>query len=337
VNIEQVKAFMATLGVFNVQYSGHGWAQASCPLAPFTHKGGKDSTPSFGIHVSDTETSNYNCFVCNSGSMSALVGTLDMYLANRPELRHRYNLAKAREILAAEESKALVLPDYEALVPSPYTEYQEWPMWWLETFPVWRMLKRSHDYVLHRNIHPDVADYFDLRYDADRDKLIAPIWDVENRLSGARGRRIELPGEVEPRTPLKHYDYSWNGVRNSHLVWFNERVMNMNGPMVIVEGQFDCMRVARYYPKVMAILSAKTTPYKMAKLSSEDEVLLMLDNDETGKAKLYGQGGDKGWIRNLMDKGVRVGVIELPEGAKDAGEAPEEWLKDTFSSLTKHG
>lgn len=320
--IEPLKAFMAALGVFNVNYAGGGWAQSSCPLAPWTHKSGKDANPSFGVSVGDGP-SHFNCFVCSSGSLAELVQTIEMHLPTSSSLvRMRYKTVKAREILDASESDMAMLPDYEELVPSPYTQFQEWPEYWLQTFPKWDDLFEPREYVLHeRKLNQDTADAFDLRYDVDRSMLVAPIRDVEGRLCGARGRRIAGEG-------LKHFDYAWNNVRNSHLVWFNEMALDLLGPLVIVEGQFDAMRVWPHHPKVMAILSAKTTPYKMAKLTAMDQVVLMLDNDETGKQKT----GE--WAEYLQRKGVQVGIIELPEGVKDAGEAPEAWLHSTFSDLT---
>jgi hypothetical protein len=333
---EALKAFMATLGVHNLHYAGGGWAQCSCPLAPFTHGSGKDTNPSFGVSVGE-ERSGYNCFVCSSGNLEQLVGTIEMHLAGRPELKARYNLVKAREILDVSDAGTMVLPDYEDIVPSPYSEYQEWPLWWLDEFTEWGNNTRSLAYVRHRQIDPTVATWFDLRYDSKRDKLVAPIWDVNGKLAGARGRRIELPGEVEPRSPLKHYDYAWNGVRNSHLIWYNERCFNLPGPLIVVEGQIDCMRVAKFYPKVVAVLSAKTTPYKMAKLSGIEQVILMLDGDVTGKAKRAE------WAATLTRKGAQVGYLDVPEGvpsvlnpdkeAKDAGDLPDEVIETLLQGI----
>jgi DNA primase len=213
-----------------------------------------------------------------------------------------------------------VLPDYEELVPSPYLAYQEWPEWWLDEKMPWSHHMMAKQYVEKRGLDTLTANHFDLRYDEERKMIVCPFRDVNGKLSGARGRHLYDYG-------LKHYDYAWNGVRNSHLVWFNEQALNRAGPMVIVEGQFDCMRVWAYHRKVMAILSAKTTSYKMAKLTAEDTVVLMLDNDPTGRQKVHE------WTQYLGRKGVQCGVIDLPEGVKDAGEAPEEWLKETFENL----
>lgn len=323
--LDHVKALLAALGVFNVTYSGGGWAQCSCPLAPFTHAHGHDANPSFGVSVGD-DRSRFNCFVCQRGSLADLLGAVDLYLQQMPQYKSRYNLGKAREILGAEEANIPVLPDYEELVPSPYTAYQAWPEWWLEQLPPWDVSGRSYDYVLHRGISC-AATHFELHYDAKKDMLVAPIRNIAGELAGARGRAIELPGESVAKQ-WRHFDYAWNGVRNSHLIWFNETALDLPGPLVIVEGQFDAMRVWPHHKKVMAILSAKATPFKMAKLTGEDAVVLMLDNDLTGKTKTAE------WAEYLQRKNVQVGLIDLPEGVKDAGAASEEWLHKVLADLT---
>lgn len=320
---------MGALGIHNVNYSGGAWAQCSCPLAPFTHKGGRDSRPSFGVSVGE-ERSHYNCFVCSSGTLEALLGDLEMRARGQT---HTYDFAAARLFLA-EESKIAVLPPYEEFVPSPYKAFEAWPEWWIEQYPTWSGVAK---YLYNeRNLDFSTCEHFGLRWDARREMVIAPVRTADGVLAGARGRYI---GKDE--TALKHYDYEHRGIRNTHLVWFNEPAFNLDGPLLLVEGQFDAMRVWRHHPKVIALLSSKTTPFKMKKVYGQREVVLMLDNDQTGRRKVWGGDGDEfGLVHDLQRRGIRVAVVEYPTTDesdpayfKDAGAAPELWLAETFGQL----
>lgn len=334
--LEHLKAFMACLGVYNIHHTGGEWAQCSCPLAPMTHGKGSDANPSFGVSVGEGQSA-FNCFVCRKGhTLAELLGIVEMLLPKWPLLKPRYNIAKAREILDAEESNIALLPEYAELVPSPYTEWREWPHWWLDSFQPVNMSKRATKYLDYRQITTGTRGDFKLRYDPARDMIVCPFFDHEGRLAGARGRLITLPGELDHKK-LKHYDYAFNGVRNSHLTWYNEQVLDAKGPMLIVEGQFDVMRVWPHYAKVMAILSAKAPIYKMRKLTGEDQVVLMLDGDDTGQTKQVE------WATYLHKRGVQVGYLPLPPGvpsildptkeAKDAGDLPDDVLAELLFDL----
>jgi hypothetical protein len=249
-----------------------------------------------------------------------------MYTAGGP---HKYDF-KAARLFLEDESKIAVLPPYEEFTPSPYEEFHEWPEWWLSQYADWRF---RGDYVREvRRLSDETADDFGLRWDPERQMLVAPVRTVDGVLAGARGRYVGVD-----KTKLQHYDYPYRGFRNTHLVWFNERALNLDGPLLIVEGQFDAMKAHPFWPKVMAILSAKSTPYKMKKVYGQREVLLMLDNDVTGRQKMYGTREESGLIHDLQRRGIRVAVIEYPTMDenhpayfKDAGDAPDLWLAETF-------
>lgn len=320
--IEQLKAFLSTLGVHNVSYTGGLWAQASCPLSPFTHHGGHDNNPSFGVTVGE-DTSHFNCYVCSKGSLEELVQTLELYCKNQPQLAYRYNLLNARSILTQEATGVINLPEYAELTPSPYGEFQEWPEWWLDEYALYNDFTPSLNYVVSRGVWATAAKYFELHVDLEKHRVICPFRTASGRLAGARGRSFD---EGCPKH-LRHYDYQWNMNRNTAVTWHNESAFNLPGPMLIVEGQFDAMRIWPFHQKVMAILSAKTTPYKMRKLTACDSVVLMLDNDKTGQEKT------QEWLRYLVKKGVHTGTIDIPEGRKDPGDCSDEELKIALTGL----
>ena len=124
------------------------------------------------------------------------------------------------------------------------------------------------------------AAQYDLRYDPKRSMVVAPYRDVFNRLAGARGRSI-LDG------PQKHYDYTYQSVNNAQLCWYNEPVLNLHGPVVVVEGQFDCWKTVQAFPKTVANLTAKPTMEKMKKLGDCGVVIQIPDRDEAGQGKRH--------------------------------------------------
>lgn len=333
--LEQVRALLKTLGVHNLTHSGGVWAQASCPLSPFTHAGGRDGNPSFGVTIG-LEESHYNCYACNRGTLTAMVQEIQMHLKRRPELADRYDLKNAFAILADEEVGLAPLPKYSEFSQSPYAEFEPWPEWFLEGFSAWDQHSLSAEYTLNtRGIAAATANHFQLRYDHNRSMIGAPFRTASGLLAGMRGRKIVQPGVAFKG--LKHYDYEWNKVRNTALTWFNESAFNLPGPLVIVEGQFDLMRLWPYWRKTVAILSSKTTAYKFRKLQDAGRggVILLLDNPHVDKtaSERYPE-----WQQMLTEKGITNFVVEYPETAtwKDPGEAPESWLKEIADELVAY-
>ena len=64
---DAVRQFLLELGVDSddIEDTGRGWLNALCPLAPYTHAGGEDKRPSFGVSISDEQRSVYYCFGCS--------------------------------------------------------------------------------------------------------------------------------------------------------------------------------------------------------------------------------------------------------------------------------
>jgi DNA primase len=263
-----------------VPYDGGGWVKAPCPLARWTHQSGKDSNPSFGISIKPGERSHYHCFACSSGSLQELAGALVMHLQKHaPENLKLYPINQIFQIVEDEELAVIPLPDYEDTQSSPYEDFQEWPQYFIESFPEWRYSKDCVDYLKKRGVTKEQAIQHDIRWDPHHRRAVFPYRSVYGKLAGARGRAVD---DVE----FKHFDYTWNGVNNAGLVWYNEEVFNNEQPIVVVEGQFDCLAVERCYPHVIANLTAKPSPFKMKRLQSAEGLIFMTDNDKAGNAAM---------------------------------------------------
>ena len=57
-----------------------GWINLCCPLAPWTHVGGRDASPSAGISIKDGGTSIFHCLGCKEkGTIPWLLRELEKY------------------------------------------------------------------------------------------------------------------------------------------------------------------------------------------------------------------------------------------------------------------
>jgi DNA primase len=316
----QCLAFLKALNAHHIKSKDSGWMTASCPLAPWTHQNQKDTTPSFALSIKPGERSYFVCFACRQGSAEELLQALELY-TSKSTVPHLYNFALARQILT-DEVYVVPLPAYGERVTNA-TTFEEWPAYWIESFPPTTVVAEAHVYLEQRGITAERATAHGLRYDAKRHMVVCPYVDVFQRFAGARGRSILL----DVQGPAKHFDYTFKGRNNARLVWYNEQVLNLRGPVVVVEGQFDCMRVEQAYPKVVAALTAKPSWEKAKKLSDSPFVIQIPDRDETGRLST------ETYARFCSALGIRHKVLWLDEGVKDPAECSVEYLSDRITEL----
>lgn len=317
-NAEMGVAFLNALGAKRIRAKENGWIEACCPLAPWTHAKKVDNNPSFGLSVNPVGRSHYSCFVCQSGSAEELVQVLEMYTDGQHK---QYNFVLCHALLE-QAPEVLSLPDYGEF-KQPVLEFTEWPKYWLDSFKTIDWFSTATEYLHTRGVDMYTAGKFDLRYDTQKKMIVCPYWDVFGRLAGARGRSIQDSVQGSG----KHFDYSWERKNNSRLVWYNETVLNQSGPVVVVEGQFDCWKTARAYPKVVANLTARPSWEKMKKLGDCPFVIQIPDNDEAGK------GSIPQYVKYCHQLGIGYKVLHLGEDVKDPAECSVEYLKERIDEL----
>lgn len=318
--------FLHTISVMDPQI-GDKWVMSHCPLAFATHKHGKDNKPSFGVNLA---SGKFNCFTCESGSLEKLLQLLEMYCGSHPEMAYRFDFKKAREILGDQEDLVEALPAYSEFAPEGH-QFQEWPTYFLDQFPKWSKSLKAVWYLTDgrklmgsQPVDLSVAEQMDLRWDAKYQRIVCPYHNVSDKLAGARGRAIATD------TGFKHFDYTWNGVNNAALVWYNEQCfgesIKNHMPVVVVEGQFDCLNVLRVYPYVVANLTAKPSQEKLRKLQNCHSVVIMLDNDAAGEK------GEQKYLEYLKGK-IPVGVMRYPKTFKDPAQLDLQLLASLFDPL----
>jgi 5S rRNA maturation endonuclease (ribonuclease M5) len=339
-NLEQANALLKALGS---KPGGHGdkWVRGSCPLAPWRHKSGKDSNPSFGLYVSPGEPARFHCFACESGSLQTLLQTLAYYQSKSPSYfkeDFHGDLNLARQIIDQEEMELAVLPEFTEF-GAPEKKFEPLPEWFLDTFLRADESVRAMAYLKYRGFSEAEVNRFDLRYDTVTDRVVFPYRDVFGRLAGLRGRGVQIAGAPH-FSP--HHDYVWNGINNSSLVWLNEEVLDDEGPVVVVEGQFDLMRVARVYPRVIANLTAKPVRTKIKKLTQCEGVILMLDGDFAGRTatQKFLEVFDEFHIKCAVALLPIVNHAGIPVDPKDPGalktdpdKIGEHWIRECLVGL----
>lgn len=278
-NVDQAKLLIEALGSKPAHYDGGDWVKAPCPLARWTHQKGKDSNPSFGIFVKEGEHSHFHCFSCHSGKLFELIQIAEMHIGKTPAIASQFALKQARQIIENEDVAVLPLPEYQEFNPNAYDAFEEWPEWFIESFIPWNKSFEATQYLKSRGMTKELAFKHNLRYDPERGMIVHPYYTVYGKLAGARGRAIE-------NGKYNHHDYTWNGVNNAALCWYNEGVLNSDAPVVIVEGQWDSYAVERAYPQVLANLTAKPSAFKMRRLQQSSGIIPMMDNDATGDTAL---------------------------------------------------
>lgn len=314
---EQGFHFLKALGAKNIKQEGK-WIKASCPLAFALHKSHNDSNPSFGLNVEPNANSRYNCFACSSGSALDLIQSLEFYGAKNADFK------LAREILESETLEVTPLPGYKEFSEAGEAwTLQPWPEWVLNDYPSVTTVKVAMDYLESRRVSKEEAIQAELKFDFTRAMICFPIRDAYGVLAGMRGRSI-LEGAIGIQ---KHYDYRWNKISNVRGVWYNEQALTLPGKTVVVEGQFDVLRVKKIYPKVVGNLTAKPTAPKIEKLASRQGVILIPDNDATGELSI------KRYEEALSKVETPLQVLQLPKEVKDAGETHEDYLFSLLEPL----
>ena len=327
--------FLQALGATQIKV-GSTWVTSSCPKARFNHSSGNDSNPSFGMTIVEGERSHYNCYSCSSGNAEELLQSLEMYWAQErkkhPEeykdgvwlAGKKVDFKLARQCLDNEEIKVKPLPSYSEFGQGPSKAFEEWPEYFLTDYPPVTVSTEAMNYLLSREVREGEWMPNDLRWDVKKRMILMPYRNVYGKLAGARGRAID-DNVVGWK---KHFDYTCLSINNASLTWYNEPSLQLPGPVVVVEGQFDALRVAKVWPKVVANMTARPMPTKMRKLLQSDALIHIPDTDTTGKnsVKLYREYCHR--------NGLHYRYIELPPEVKDPGSTHEGYLADLLKPFT---
>lgn len=251
-----------------------GWVLGHCPLGPWRHDG-RDNNPSFAIRENTKEKSICKCMSCGfGGDLMDLLFRLKGLYARSPA--PGYNFTLASSMIANEfedmELNPQEIPEYGAPTKSDDVVF---PDWWLESFQLASKFPEAMEYLKSRSVSKKMVEYLDVRFDPLQKRVGFPFRNFKGQIMGVQGRSIEKD------STLRYYQYGYQDHRNAH-VWMNEHRLDLDLPVVLVEGPLDLSSVLRVYPNVAASFTSGLSKQKMKRLGDASEIITFYD---------YGAGG----------------------------------------------
>lgn len=243
------------------------WVSFCCLLAPWTHAGGADSSPSSGISVKDGDTSVFHCWGCGSkGTVPWLLRELEKYTGE--------NYKAIISNIEDGEFLGGTLPEWgdrrRSVVEDRFLDAS-----YLDLYDS----AAGHWYLRDRGIDDAVALAMNLLVDPEDsdgdERILFPVFDRTNRLQGFSGRAVLDSAKLRVRD--YHGFVKANALLGLHLVDPADKFV------VVVEGLFDMAVVYQYGYAAVATMHAGLTDWQFAKLKDLGKPLLfMFDNDKAG-------------------------------------------------------
>jgi DNA primase len=178
-----------------------------------------------------------------------------------------------------------------------------------------RNIDHQHSYVISRGLSVQTARYFGVgHYDGNgflRGRVVIPIHNEHGELVAYSGRAID---EAEPkyRLPL--------GFRKSHVLFnLHRAIQSRDHTLILVEGFFDTFKTHQAgHHNVAALMGSKLSDRQTELIGTYfDQVILMLDADEAGKAATAAAG-------TALSSILGVQIVELASGTQPDQLASEE-------------
>lgn len=347
-DFSDIERFLHLIGAKNVvRDESGGWVRASCPLAPWTHAGGSDAKPSFGVRVptSAEESPNYHCFTCQArGILPGLLGSLSHLSGDRMEEAHNFlsqfslfpdasgdgaERGKKKRIRIADRYAAASV-DTESVksnVPVPPEVLQKYPL-----------LAEKSDLTAHaealrwlayqRNISLQSIAQYQLRLfvnTLDDVGVIFPIIDRDGETV------LDLWARMIGSKHFFRVTCAMSGTSVEYKapnLMFGNHLYDRERPLMLVEGALDALRLHSLGVKnVMATLGALSAD-QLASLYAP-VVYLAFDSDGAGR-EFTKRAATKLDVPSLSILDWEVA------GIKDAGELENlEQFKKVFDARTK--
>ena len=319
---DKIIAFLDALGVDNAtKHKRTGWVVSRCPLGPWEHQDGVSGAEVFGVKVEQGDPQCY-CFACNYGGT---VGELFHHVRGLNKVapvKIAFDFKTANALVEeAEETEEFDfdIPGIEEVLAAKKNALHEFPAWWLETFPTVQGAPMAEKYLAARAVSPVMAKLLDLRWDPMQKRICFPVRDFAGKLRGLHGRAVEA--KTDPRYRM----YTQAG-RNNPVIWLGESWVDLEKPIVVVEGPFDLTSVRRVYSNVVSPLFANPSIAKLNRMSDALEWLTFFDR---------GAGGDSGRekVEAALSKDHLINHLSPPKDFKDPGEMG---VADLVNCLSEH-
>ena len=295
-----------------------GWTICNCPRGPWKHTNGKSAPEVFGVS-NDPGDSRTSCFSCDwHGTMQELL--IDLHHLNKMDHHLDVKWGDLFDMVSKADASVdmdLSGPTYEEMLSTPKDALHPFPEWWLQGFLPVSDCPGSWDYLNERDVSPDMASRLDLRFDTVQKRVCFPVRDFSGMLMGLHGRALDP--EAKPR-----YRAYLQAGRMNPIIWLGESWVDVNKPILVVEGPFDLARARQVYANTVSPLYATPGNLTLSRMGDALEWVTLLD---------VGQAGDQGRakITSTMGKGRIITHLRTPTGVKDPGEMTEQQLRDLLA------
>lgn len=267
------------------------WLHYSCPFAPFKHQNSRDRTPSFGIAVTETEHSWYNCFACHS---TGLFPELAFELGRLRNARDLFSIGE--QIRRAETIKTIEVRKWVEDIGELYAAKEKDKFEYPDPEKEFAYYSAAgQTYLRERGISWATAIALGLRYDPYQRRILFPVKDRWGTFAGFTGRAIDGAYRNTDDGPvtksgapfIKVRDYFGLRKRRFLLGEHRCREQPIRIPIILVEGLFDYAYLSELgIRNVLALLGSALTSEKAEKLTSYAGVVLFLDNDAAGESAI---------------------------------------------------
>ena len=184
-------------------------------------------------------------------------------------------------------------------------------------------LQREHPYLIkERGLTLETIVDFGVGFCAKgmmADRIAIPIQNPEGKVVAYAGRFPGDPPEGTPKYKLPQ------GFRKSRELFNIDRASKEQGPLVIVEGFFDCMKLHQLgWRRVVALMGSTMSAAQEELIKQHtgcnSQVIIMLDEDEAGKA-----GREDIACRLSKHCFVKVHEFEKPDAQPEHLSGEELW------------
>lgn len=341
----QIERLLSRLGCRRIRVKHEkGWVDSECPLARWTHSGGMDEHPSFGVAMAPGGESHYHCMACGrSGRMvdllwllESLTGTsyshlqklvtgvsLDLLKA-RPESARKASLTEMKDLA----QRANYSPDPPRVVaglaissqePRPAWEHSSDLVLSEETLkPLYPLSPEAQAWLVSKRLLTErTIGMWELGWHGPSRRVAIPVRDLQGRLVCITGRSLN------GATPKFMHS---KGFKRDHYL-FGEHFIPQQGLKTgyIVEGHFDVMYLHQCGFPALGIMGSYPSAMQIEKLIRKlGSAVIVPDGDKAGF-----EAAER--LMRALTGRIPVRMVQTPEG-KDPDELGEDGLRALLSS-----
>jgi DNA primase len=281
---------------------GAGAFRGRCPLPTHSSARSNDSfSVSFTLNVWSCQSAS--CIAARSGRVGGnvldFIAEMERCSVREAAVRLQHSLAETQSPLATSRNQEQ-LPETSENRPLSFTLCN---------------VAHHHPYVASRGLSEDTARYFGVGYYNGsgflRGRVVIPIHNERGELVAYSGRAI---GQTQPKYRLPA------GFHKSHVLFNLHRALQEGGrTLILVEGFFDTFKIHQAgHRNVAALMGAKLSLRQTSLIETYfDQVILMLDADEAGRAGTTAAA-------TALSPILAVQTVELASGTQPDGLASAE-------------